>query len=91
VSLKNGAPWSSSSVRLEPPGLEHLVRGAPEEDGARAVSERLDRLAHLRVEAEVERPRRCAHDAVERHELVDEEPAHQKPYRSSFQGSASLW
>jgi hypothetical protein len=29
--------------------------------------------------------------AVERHELVDEDPAHQNPYRSSCQGSASLW
>ena len=71
-----------------PRRLEHLVRRAPEQDGPRALGERLDRLAHLRVEAEVERPGRRVDDAVHGHELVDED---QKPYLSSFHGSASLW
>ncbi len=91
VSLKNGAPGSSSSVRLDHAGsnISYVVRPS------RMARERLgdggDRLAHLRVEAEVERPGRRVDDAVERHELVDEDLAHQNPYRSSCQGSASLW
>jgi hypothetical protein len=76
VSLKNGAAGVVLLGTARPRRLEHLIRHAPEQDGARAVGERLDRFAHFRVETEVERPGRRVDGSVERGELVDDDPAH---------------
>ena len=53
-----------------PRRLEHLVRRAPEQDAPAALRDGADGLAHLRVEAVVERPRGRVDHAVEAHELM---------------------
>src|SRR5205085_1077103 len=76
---------------LRPDRREHLVRLASEQDRLAAAHQLGNRLTHFGVEAELHCPGRRVDDAVQRRELMDEDLAHQNPYRSSRQGSASLW
>jgi hypothetical protein len=81
VSLKNGAPGSSSTVRVDHDGFEHLVGPAPEQDASALTRHRRKGLSHLGVEAVVERPRRRVDHAVEAHELVYVHRSHVPPPR----------
>src|SRR5215204_1296916 len=69
VSLKNGAPGSSSTVRVDHAGsnISYVVR---QQDPLRALGDSADRLSHRRMEAVLERPGRRVDHAVEAHELV---------------------
>ena len=63
--------------RARRPGrLEHLVRRTAQQDAGRPAGGGGQRPDHLRVEAELGGPRRGVDDAVEGHELVDEDRSH---------------
>jgi hypothetical protein len=42
VSLNNGAPGSSSTVRVDHASLNNLIRGAPEQDASATFRHRTD-------------------------------------------------
>ena len=66
VSLKNGAPGSSSTVRVDQAGsnISYVMR--PSRMPRAASGDGGEQLAHLGVEAVLERPGRRVDDAVER-------------------------
>src|SRR4029453_1580489 len=67
VSLKNGAPGSSSTVRTDHAGsnLPYVLRPSRMASQA-SVRDSPERLAHPRVEPVLERPRRRVDNPVER-------------------------
>ena len=76
VSLKNGAPGSSSTVRSRHAGANISCVLRPSRIVLRLPDDPGDRVAHLRVEAELDGPGRRLEDAVEGDELVDCDGGH---------------
>ena len=70
VSLKNGAPGSSSTVRVDQAGSNISYVWRPSRIAFERVRDLRERRRHLRQELVVERPHRRVGDAVKSHELV---------------------